>query len=111
MVFILTINIREWERYLKKGTPTQKFDFITKYAGKLENVDTCREFYQEFAIFVQLNPEYGLQDYQGMRLSYLSATAIMRGKPQSRQLNFAAGMTPRTLLKRPRKSFVWRVTK
>ncbi|WZL78264.1 ADP-ribosylglycohydrolase family protein [Eubacteriales bacterium mix99] len=57
---------REWEQATRRGKPNRKFDFITKYIGKLDDRDNWQDFYREFYIFAQLNPEYGLKDYQAI---------------------------------------------
>ena len=56
----------DWERAIKRGKPARKFDFITKYIGKLQDEDNRQSFCQEVYAFVLLHPEYGLQDYQAI---------------------------------------------
>ena len=56
----------EWEQATRSGKPNRKFDFITKYIGKLNDRDNWQDFYGEFYIFAQLNPEYGWKDYQAI---------------------------------------------
>ena len=56
--------ISEWERRTSGGKPAHKFDYITKYIGKLGDEETRRGFYQEFRAFVRQNPKYELNDYQ-----------------------------------------------
>lgn len=56
----------DWERAIIKGKPARKFDFITKYIGKLQDEDNRLSFCHEVYAFVLLHPEYGLQDYQAI---------------------------------------------
>lgn len=46
--------------------PNRRFDFITKYICKLKDRSNWESFCQEFYVFIQLNPEYGLQDFQAV---------------------------------------------
>ncbi|MBP6086869.1 MAG: ADP-ribosylglycohydrolase family protein [Pelolinea sp.] len=56
----------EWERITQSGMPNRRFDFITKYICKLKDRSNWESFCQEFYVFIQLNPEYGLQDFQAV---------------------------------------------
>ena len=58
--------VREWERKIRVGKPIRKFTYITKYINKFGDIENWQEFYQEFYIFVQQNPEYNLKDYQSV---------------------------------------------
>jgi ADP-ribosylglycohydrolase len=55
---------REWERFFKKNYPDQKFAYLTKYTGKLENTEKFSEFYREFYHFLHTHPEYELDMYE-----------------------------------------------
>jgi len=56
----------EWERATQGGNPKRRFYFITKYICKLKDRSNWESFCQEFYVFIQLNPEYGLQDFQAV---------------------------------------------
>jgi ADP-ribosylglycohydrolase len=55
---------REWEKHISKVQPIQKFIYLTKYTGKLEDVDYFNQFYIEFYNYVQSHPEYELGEYE-----------------------------------------------
>jgi ADP-ribosylglycohydrolase len=57
---------REWEKFYKKTFPVRKFIPLTKYLGKLDNVDHFNQFYVEFYSFTQSHPEYNLENYEGI---------------------------------------------
>ncbi len=57
---------RAWERSVIKARPSQKFNFLTKYFGKLEDHANQQDFYKEFFVFAQLNPAYELQNFQSI---------------------------------------------
>jgi len=55
---------REWEKFSRKTYPARKFTYLTKYIGKLENVEKFNEFYIDFYHFVHMHPEYEMDIYE-----------------------------------------------
>jgi ADP-ribosylglycohydrolase len=57
---------REWEKFFRKTYPVRKFIYLTKYIGKLENIEEFSEFYLDFYHFVHTHPEYEMDIYENI---------------------------------------------